>query len=162
MDFFSWVKSMSHLSSMCGYSHLNPQVILYDGHNSHFYDRALNIFQSHHIQKFMLNTGDSLQNNPNYNGKILNLNNYFCDAHIIWMSNHGTLKFTTTHINDVLVKTWEYFNCNMLPSKIVPSIIHTFPPSLHLIKTRTPNIYLQILTFLKDGKRRIYNWQRRP
>ena len=41
---------MSHFSSICYYSPLNPQVMFYDGHDIRFDDGALKIVWSHHIQ----------------------------------------------------------------------------------------------------------------
>ena len=69
-----WHKPMSHFPSNCCSSTLNPQVILYDGHDSHFYDRDLDILRKHttssrsYSRKF-----DSLNDQPNDNGPNMKL-----------------------------------------------------------------------------------------
>ena len=54
MDCDGCHKFMAHFSSMCWSSTLKPQVIFYDGHESHFYDSEFNILHRHHIQTFTL------------------------------------------------------------------------------------------------------------
>ena len=100
---------MSHFASNCCSSPLNPQVLFYDGHDSHFDDRALEILRKHNIQSFILKEGNSVHDQSNYNGSNTKLNNLYGDAIMNWMRQHGTLKFTPAHINSVLVATWETF-----------------------------------------------------
>ena len=50
VDLDGWHKSMSHFASNLCSSPQNPQVLLYDVHDSHFYDRALEILRKHNIQ----------------------------------------------------------------------------------------------------------------
>ena len=109
MDCNGWHKSMVHFSSVCFSSTLNPQVLLYDGHGIHFDYRVLKILQSHHIQTFILKTGHYVHDQSKNNGPNLKLNNFYDNARMNWMSNHGTLKFTPSHINSVLVEKWSAF-----------------------------------------------------
>ena len=60
MDFYGWLKAIYHLSSMCGSSHINSQVLLYHGHGRYFYYRSLNILLSHHIKAFIIKLCESL------------------------------------------------------------------------------------------------------
>ena len=67
MDRDGWMKAMSLFSSTYGSSKMKPQVLFFDGHDSHFDDRATYIMQSHHIYPFILKAGDSTNNQPNDN-----------------------------------------------------------------------------------------------
>ena len=73
MDRDGWMKAMSLFSRTCGSSKMNPQVLFFDGHDSHLDDRATHILRSHHISPFILKAGDSTNDQPNYNGAILKL-----------------------------------------------------------------------------------------
>ena len=103
MDRDNWIKTMGLFSRNCGYSKLNPQVRFFDIHDSHFNDRATHIFQSHHILAFILKASDSTNYQPNDNGPNLNLNSYYGIAKLKWQIQHGTIKFTPSHMNSVLV-----------------------------------------------------------
>ena len=105
MDYVGWLKPMDNLSSMCCSSSLNTQVLLYGGHSRNFNDRLLNILWSHHIHYFILKAGDSVHDHPNNNGPNLKLNNLNGDTIMNWTRKHWTLKFTTAHMNYVLVET---------------------------------------------------------
>ena len=54
MDDNGWLKFVAHFFSVCGSSALNPLVIVYDVHNNHFYDIAIDVLLNHHIQPFNL------------------------------------------------------------------------------------------------------------
>ena len=73
MDYNRWLKDTSNFYSMCRYSILNYQVILYDGHFINFDNRAIEILQSYHIQDFILKSSDSVHEQPNNNGTNLKL-----------------------------------------------------------------------------------------
>ena len=45
----------------------------------------------------------------NNNDPNMKLKNVDGNARMNWMSHHGTLKFTPTHMNSILVETWEAF-----------------------------------------------------
>ena len=68
---------MAHVYSMCCSSTLNPQVLFYDDHISHFYDRLLNILHNHNIQSFILKSGYSVYDQQNYNGPKSKINNFY-------------------------------------------------------------------------------------
>ena len=70
-----WHKYMAQFSSMCWSSPLNPQVLLYDVHDSHFYHRQFNIFCKDNIHYFILKAGDSVHDQANYNVPNMNINN---------------------------------------------------------------------------------------
>ena len=71
------MKAMSLFSRNCGYSKINPQVLLFDVHDSHFDDRATHILRSHHISPFILKAGDFTNYQPNDNGPNLKLKIYY-------------------------------------------------------------------------------------
>ena len=98
-----WHKYISHFASMCCSSPLNHQVLFYDGHDIHFYYRALDILRRHNIQYFILNVGDSVHDHQNDNVLNTKLNNLYGNERMNWMRHHGTLKFTPVRMNSVLV-----------------------------------------------------------
>ena len=90
------------LYSTSGSSPHNPQVIFYDGYNSHFNGRALDILWICHIKYFIIETGESVYDHPNDNGPNFNINNMFGNAQMNRTRNHGTLKFMPSHMNNVI------------------------------------------------------------
>ena len=88
---------------------MNPQVLFFGGHDSHFDDRATHILQSYHTSPFILKAGDSTNDQPNENGPNLKLKRYYGIAKIKWQIQHGTMKFTHSHMNSVLVEMWHSF-----------------------------------------------------
>ena len=59
MDRDIWMKEMSILSRNCGDNNTNPQILLFDGHDSHFDKRYTHLLQYHHISSFILKSGES-------------------------------------------------------------------------------------------------------
>ena len=76
MDYNGWNKSMSHFASIYWYSPLNAQVLLYEVHDSHFDDMALDIICGHNTQSFILKAGGSVHDQPNDNGLNMKLDNF--------------------------------------------------------------------------------------
>ena len=94
---------MAHFKSICCYYPLNPQVLLYDIHDSPFDDRTLNILRSHQIQSFILKAGNSVHEHLNNNGQNLKLKNFNGNERMNSISKHVTIKFTMAHMNTILV-----------------------------------------------------------
>ena len=94
---------------MCCSSTLNTEVLFYDIHDSYFDDSALKILRSNHIESFILKAGEYVNEQSNDNGQKLKINNVHVNERMTWRRKYGTLKFTLSHINYVLVKTREYF-----------------------------------------------------
>ena len=109
MDRDGWIKAMLLLSRTCGASNLNPQVLFFDGHDSHFGDRATHILQYHHIYPFILKAGNSTNYQSNDNGPNMKLNRYYVIEKVKWQIQHGTTKFTPAHMNSILVDMWHSF-----------------------------------------------------
>ena len=65
-----------------------PQVLFFDGHDSHLDDRDTHIMQSHHIPPVILKTGDSTNDQPNDNGPNLKLKRYYGIAKVKWQRQH--------------------------------------------------------------------------
>ena len=84
MDRYIWMKETSLFTRTCGASKLDPQVIFFDGHDSHFHDRATHLFRSQHISPFILNAGDSTNDHPNDNGPNLKLKRYYGIEKLKW------------------------------------------------------------------------------
>ena len=110
-----WMKSMMHFKAVCGANKHNPRVLFYDGHDIHFDKRNINILHSNHIKPFVLKTGDSGNDHPNDNGPNFNLKGLYGQAIINWQIQHGTLKFTNSHMNAVLVETRRSFQLSSAP-----------------------------------------------
>ena len=137
---------------MCCYYPLNPQVLFYDGHGSHFDDRALDILRRNNIQSFILKVGDSVHDQPHNNVPNMKFKNLYNNVRMNWIKHHGTLKFTPTHINSVLVETWEAFKLSST------TITHKYfkktpPPSTHWTLAPTKNIVLLVINSKTERKR---------
>ena len=109
---------MIHFKAVCGANKLNPHVLFYDIHENHFEDRAIHILRSNHIKPFVLNMGDSGNDQPNDNGPKLKLKGICRQERMNWQRHHGTLKFTNAHMNNVLVETWRAFQISSSPAII--------------------------------------------
>ena len=70
MDRDVWMKATMHFNIVCGANKINPQVLLYDVYDSHFYNRAIYILRPNHIKPFILKAGDSGNDQPNDNGPM--------------------------------------------------------------------------------------------
>ena len=83
---------------------MNPQVLFFDVHDSHFNDRATHLLQYHHISPFILKAGNSKNDQPNDNGPNLKLKRNYSLEKVKWQRQNGTMKFTAAHMNYVLVE----------------------------------------------------------
>ena len=138
MERDGWMKAMSLFIRTCGSSKMNPQVLFFDGHDSHFDDRATHILRSHHISPFTLKTGVSTNDQPNDNGPNLKLKRYYCIAKMKWQRQHGTMNFTPSHMNSVLVEIWHSFQQQSARVIINTLKKRNYCPLPHLIMTPTP------------------------
>ena len=68
MNRYGWLNAMVQLFNICGASPVNNHILFFNGHNSHFDNRALKQTQSKNIQPFMLKAGESINDQPNDNG----------------------------------------------------------------------------------------------
>ena len=69
MNRYGWLKAMSQLSNVYGASSVNNKIIFFNGHDSRFDDRSLIHTEKQNIQTFILKLGDSVNDQPNDNGK---------------------------------------------------------------------------------------------
>ena len=106
MDRDGCMKAMGLFSRTSGARKINPQVLFFDGHDSHFDDRDIHLLRSHHISPFILKSGDYTNDQPNDNRPNLKLKRYYGIAKVKWQRQHGTTKFTTAHMNYVLMEMW--------------------------------------------------------
>ena len=68
MDRYGWLKSMAHLSTVCGTSPFDNYILLFDGHDSHFDDHTLCYISTCNIQPFVLKSGKYGNDQPKDNG----------------------------------------------------------------------------------------------
>ena len=104
MDRDGWLKAMTQFSNICGASPVNNQILFFDGHDSHFNDRALKHMQNKNIQPFILKAGDSINDQPNDNGPNSTLKVLCNRLKAKWMVKYGTTRFQPHHMNAVLVE----------------------------------------------------------
>ena len=57
-DRYGWLKAITQFSNIGGAYHVNNQILFFDGHDSHFDNRAIIKMQSKNIQPFILKAGD--------------------------------------------------------------------------------------------------------
>ena len=134
MDRDGWLKSMTQFSNICGASPVNNQILLFDGHDSHFDDRALTQMRIKNIQPFILEAGDSINDHPNDNGPNSKLKALYNILKAKWILKYGTTRFQPHHMNSVLVETWEAFKVSY-GNIIVDSFAKT-----HLLPLSPPNM----------------------
>ena len=103
MDGDRWLKAMNQFSNICGASPVNNQILLFDGHDSHFSDRSLTQMQIKNIQPFILKSGDSINDQPNDNRPNSKLKALYNILKAKWMLKYGTTRFQYHHMNSVLV-----------------------------------------------------------
>ena len=80
-------------------------MLFYDDHDIHFDDRALDIIRKQNIKSFIIKTGDYVHDQKNDNGSNMKPKDLYDNTTMNWMWHHGTLKFTTDHMNYILVAT---------------------------------------------------------
>ena len=80
------------------------------GHDSHFEYGTLRQMTCKNIQPFVLKSGDSINDQPNYNGPNSKLNSLYNVAKSAWMRKYGKTKFSPHHMNSALVEAWVDFN----------------------------------------------------
>ena len=68
MDIYGWLKATAQFSNICGAYPVNNKIFFFDGHDSHFNDRALTQMKIKNIQPFILKAGDPINDQPNNNG----------------------------------------------------------------------------------------------
>ena len=144
------IKAMSLFSRTCGSSKLNPRLLSFDGHGSHFNDRSKNLLRSHHISPFILKAGDSTNDQPNDNGANLKLKRYYGISKVKWKRQNVTMKFTAAHMNSVLVETWHSFqqeSASVIIYAFKKTKLLTLAPPYHdnnaqgcLAATQTPSV----------------------
>ena len=78
-------------------------MLFYDGHDSHFDDRKFGILRRHNIHYLILKAGDYVHDQEKNTGKNTKLKNLYGNEIMNWVRHHGTLKFTPTYMNYVLV-----------------------------------------------------------
>ena len=109
MDRDGWLKAMTQFSNICGASPVNNQILFFDGHVSHFDNRALTQMKIKNIHPFILKAGDSINDQINDNGPNSKMKALYNILKAKWMLKYGTTRFQPHHMNSVLVEAWEAF-----------------------------------------------------
>ena len=73
MDRDWWLKNIPQLFNVFSASPVNNQIILFNDHASHFYDRELIHMEHQNIQPFILKAGPSVNDQSNDNGPNVNM-----------------------------------------------------------------------------------------
>ena len=100
---------MNQFSNVCGTSPVKNQIILFDGHDSHFDNRALRQMMYRNIQPFVMKSGNSINDQPNYNGPNSKLKSLYNVVNSVWMLKYVTTKHLPHHMNSVLVEARNAF-----------------------------------------------------
>ena len=96
MDKCGWLQAMDQFSNVCGNHPVKNKTIFFNGHDSHFDDRALRQTECQNIEPFVLKTGDSTNDHPNYNGPNAKLKSLYNKVKSTWMLKYGTEFFYLT------------------------------------------------------------------
>ena len=89
MDRDGWLKSTTQFSNVCGTSPVNNQILLFDGHCSHFGNVALRQIMCKKIQLFVLKSGHSINNHTNDNVPNAKLKSLYNVEKSVWMLKYG-------------------------------------------------------------------------
>lgn len=112
---------------------LNHQVFLYDGNDIHFDDQAIDILRSYHAQPFLPKSGDSSNDQPNYNGLNLTFEALYNKAKSKLHTNFGTTSFAASHMNYLSVDVWQDFKVT------ASTVIRDRSPKKHLTPLQPTN-----------------------
>ena len=103
MDRYGWLKSTTQLSNVWGASPDNNQIMFFDGHRSHFDDGALRQMMCKNTEPFVLESGNSINDQPNGNGPNAKLKYLYNLMKSAWMLKYWTTNISPPHIKSVLV-----------------------------------------------------------
>ena len=103
---------MTQFSNICGASPVNNQILFFDGHDSYFDDRTQTQTKIKNIQPFILEAGDSINDQPNDNGPNSKLKALYNISKSKWMLKYVTTRFQPHHMNSFLVEAWEAFKAS--------------------------------------------------
>ena len=114
MDIEEWLKAMNQLSNVYGTYPLNNQIIFFDGHHSHFDERALIHMEYQKIQPFILKSGDSNKYHSNDNLPNTKLKSCYNEVKSMWMLKYWTTKLLPHYMNSILVEAWDAFKVSAI------------------------------------------------
>ena len=97
---------MTQFPNICSASPVNNQILLFDGHDSHFDNHALTQMKIKNIQPFILKAGDSINDQPNDSGPNSKLKALYNRPKAKGMVKYGNTRFQPYHMNAVLVEAW--------------------------------------------------------
>ena len=100
---------MNQLSNVYGTYPLNNQIIFFDGHHSHFDERALRHMEYQNIQPFILKSGDSTKYHSNDNLPNTKLKSCYNEVKSMWMLKNGKTNCLTHHMKYLVIKAYGAF-----------------------------------------------------
>ena len=100
---------MTQLFKVCGASPVNNHILFLNGRDIHFDKSALRQINCRNIQTFVMNSVNSINYQPYYNGPNSKLKSLYNVEKAVWMLNYGTTKFLPRHMKYVLVESWDAF-----------------------------------------------------
>ena len=103
------IKATTKLSHICSASLVNNQITFFDGHDSHYDDRALTDMKHHKIQPFILKAGNSVNYHPNDNGPNVKIKSHYNEVKSAWILKYRNYFFKSHHMNSILVEAWNAF-----------------------------------------------------
>ena len=113
MDIDGEIKPMNQLSTVCGASIVNNQIIFSNLCDSHSNEHALSYMWGQYIQPSLLKSHNYGNVQPNDNGTNEKLKSLYNDVNSSWMIKYGMEKLVTHHMNTILVKSWDTFKVHV-------------------------------------------------
>ena len=123
---------MTHLSNLYYSSPVKNNILLFNGHASHFGDHTLRQMMYRNIQPFARKAGDSTINQPNDNGTNVKLKYLYNELKAACIMKCGTEKYLNHHMNYILEESWNTFNVsagNIISDRFVKTKLPPPPPS---------------------------------
>ena len=145
-----WLNAMTQFSNICGAYPVNNRILFFNGHDSHFDNRALTQMQSKNIQPFIIKAGDSINDQTNENGPNSTLKALYNIPKAKWMLKYGTTRFKPNHMNSVMVEAGDVFKVSS-GNIVVDSFAktHLLPLSPHNMITNTQAMVASVQTSSK-------------
>ena len=97
MDRDGWIKSMTQFSNVCSASPFKNQIMLFDGHDSHFNDGSLRKMMCKNIQPFVLNLSTPSMTSPMIMAQMSNwsLPTTWRRMRVCWIMGRNSFHLTT-------------------------------------------------------------------
>ena len=95
------------IQSSMWFSPVNNQVLFFDYHYRHFDNRAMDILIQNHVQTFVINSGNYLNDSSNDNRTNSKLKDIYIRSKSKWNLNYMTIQLSWYHMKTITVKYWD-------------------------------------------------------